>query len=178
VNTGLVNPFARRGQGQNDKPPLTLRAGDLQALVDKAWARRDRWPAFREIARLADASNPDEGDLPALLHGYVDQDGLQPYVDAAVRDPRLWTHLGLAANHVDFIDFISRYASQHPSTRATTELFFLLDKMAQASFDAMVVLLDSDPTTDLIWTRTANREAYDSHIRTRAVARCRPSEAP
>ena len=77
VNTGLVNPFGRGRRSQNDKPPLALGATDRQALIDKSWSRRDRWPAFRSIAALADASNPDDGDLPTLLKSYVAQNGLQ-----------------------------------------------------------------------------------------------------
>ncbi len=52
----------------------------------------------------------------------------------------MWAQLGLAADHVDFIDFVSEYASQHPSSKTTTELLFLVDKLAQASLDALVTL--------------------------------------
>ena len=96
-----------------------------------------------------------------MLHAYVEQNWLQPYVDTTIRDPRLWTELGLAADHVGFIGFISRYASEHPSTKATTELLFLLDKVAQASRDALATLVDTDPTEYLRWTQRANGEAYN-----------------
>jgi hypothetical protein len=61
---------------------------------------------------------------------------------------------------VEFIGFISRYAAEHPSTRATIELLFLLDKIAQASLDALVTLLDTVPEEHLDWTRSANPDAY------------------
>jgi len=132
----------------------------LQTLIDRSWSRRDRWTPFQEILRLADAHDANAGKLPALLHEYEAQNGLQPYVDASIRDPRLWTELGLAADHVEFIGFISRYAAEHPSTRATTELLFLLDKIAQASFDALVTLVDTIPGAQLEWTREANGDAF------------------
>jgi hypothetical protein len=164
---GLMNPFAARRRSNAEKPQLVLTDAARQAVLDSSWSRRDRWQAFQAIAKLADAYHPHEGALPRLLREYGVQNGLQPYVDASVRDPRLWTQLGLAADHRDFIDFISQYASRHPSTRATTELLFLLDKLVQASFDALTVMLDTDPVEDLKWTRTANRDAYRAVVRIR-----------
>jgi hypothetical protein len=160
----LVNPLGQRRGAQATKPPLTLRGRDLQQLLDKSWSRRDRWRAFQPIAEAAESHDADSGDLPTLLRSYVDQDGLQPYVDTHVRDPRLWTQLGLAADHAEFIVFISRYVSAHGATRTSTELLFLLDMLVQASFDALTVLLDSDPHEDLQWTRTANPDAYAAVI--------------
>jgi hypothetical protein len=157
---GLGNPFALP-RIEVVKPPLALRDAALQSLLDKAWSRRDRWKAFQPVMTFTSSYNADEGRLPALLREYEIQNGLQPYVDSTIRDPRLWVQLGLAADHLDFIDFISRYASRHPSTRATTELLFLLDKLAQASLDALVTLLDIDPGNDLSWTRSGARGAYD-----------------
>jgi hypothetical protein len=160
---GLVNPFGRP-RVELSKPPLARRDAALQSLIDKSWSRRDRWKAFEPIAALVNAYDPDAGRLPDLLRGYVAQDGLQPYVDTIVRDPRLWTQLGLAADHADFIDFIGRYASGHPSTKTTTELLFLADKLVQASVDALATLLGADPAEDLRWTRGANRFAYDALV--------------
>jgi hypothetical protein len=157
---GLGNPFAQP-RIEVVKPPLVLRDAAMQSLLDKSWSRRDRWKAFQPVMTLTSSYNADEGRLPALLREYEIQNGLQPYVDGTIRDPRLWIQLGLAADHVDFIDFISRYASRHPSTRATTELLFLLDKLVQASLDGLVTLLDIDPRSDLSWTRGAARGAYD-----------------
>jgi hypothetical protein len=163
----VTNPIAARRRSEAEKPPLVLTDAALQAMLDTSWSRRDRWQAFQAIAKLAVAHHPHDGALPRLLRGYGVQNGLQPYVDAGVRDPRLWTQLGLAADHRDFIDFISQYASRHPSTKATTELMFLLDKLVQASFDALTVMLDSDPVEDLKWTRTASGDAYSAVVRIR-----------
>jgi hypothetical protein len=160
--SSLQNPLARaqdpRDAARNQ--PLELSEPALQSLVDRAWTRRDRWAAFEPIGRLAETHHPDIGRLPTVLQRYTDQNALQPYADVTARDPRLWAQLGLAADHVDFIGFIRRYASAHPSTRATTELLFLLDRIAEASRDALDVLLDSDPQTRLTWTHTANAKAY------------------
>lgn len=159
------DPFApapaSSAAGAGRKPPLAMSASALQRVIDRAWSRRDRWTPFREIAALADSHDPDTGQLAALLHSYRQQDGLQPYVDPSIRDPRLWAELGLAADHVEFIAFISGFASAHPGTKATTELLFLLDELAQANMDALMTLLDTDPAATLRWTRDVNRDAYD-----------------
>lgn len=47
-----------------------------------------------------------------------------------------------------------------PATKPTTELLFLLDKLTQASLDALTTLLDTDAQQDLWWTRNTNRAAY------------------
>src|SRR6185436_3771028 len=159
----LPNPLARRPSDEH-RPPLVLGDAALQSVVDKAWSRRDRWRVFHAIAGLANAHSPDQGRLPALLGAYVSQNGLQPYIDTSIRDPRLWVELGLAADHADFIDFVSRFATQNPSTRATTELLFLLDKLAQGSLDALVTLVETDPGVDLRWTRSANADAFNAIV--------------
>jgi hypothetical protein len=167
----LENPFAAaRGAqrpGGHAAPPLVMTDAALQALVDKTWSRHGRWAAFKPIAQLVMAHSPDGGRLSDLLRDYGDQNALQPYADTSIRDPRLWAQLGLAADHVSFIAFIRRYASDHPSTRATTELLFLLDRIAEASRDALGVLLDNDPVQDLGWTRAANAKAYQLVARIR-----------
>jgi hypothetical protein len=159
----LPNPLAEEPSDAH-KPPLVLGDAALQSVIDKSWSRRDRWRVFQPVAALANAHSPDRGRLPALLGAYVAQNGLQPYIDAATRDPRLWVELGLAADHSDFIDFVSRFASRNPSTKATTELLFLLDKLAQGSLDALMTLVDTDPAEDLRWTRSANGAAYDAIV--------------
>jgi hypothetical protein len=143
-----------------DGGPLVLTDAALQAIVDQSWSRRDRWSAFERIRKLAGSHGANDGSLPRLLKKYCDENWLQPYVDAETRDPRLWVQLALAADHVNFISFIRRYAAAHPSTKATTELLFLLDKIAQASRDTLGVLLDSDPASRLAYTRQANPKAY------------------
>jgi hypothetical protein len=158
------DPFAAPPQAAatgRRAPPLTLSDTALQSLIDRSWSRRDRWTPFQEIVRIASGHDADRGKLPALLHAYQRQNGLQPYVDAGIRDPRLWAELGLAADHVEFIGFISGFASAHPGTKAATELLFLLDQLAQANLDALVTLLDTDPAASLGATRDANKDAYD-----------------
>ncbi len=150
------------------KPPLALSSAALQTAVDAAWARHSRWSAFQPIAGMTDRYDPTTGQLPALLRGYIEQNGLQIYADPrGIKDPRLWTELQLAADHVAFIGFISRYASEHPSTRGTTELLFMLDKIAQASRDALITLLDVDPDEDLPWTSQSNPDARDFIVQLR-----------
>jgi hypothetical protein len=150
------------------RSPLVIGDAALQSLIDTSWSRRQRWSAFQRVMSLANASSPDTGRLPDVLHAYVDQNWVQPYADTTSRDPRLWTELGLAADHVDFVGFVSRYASEHPSTQATTELLLLLDKIAQASHDDLMALLNTNPSEHLQTTRVANRPAYDLIVRIRA----------
>jgi hypothetical protein len=161
---GIADGFANLVPGPPpadvQKPPLVLGDSALQLIVDGAWSRRERWTPFQAITRLAESYNPQTGRMPELVRRYVDQNALQPYVDSTARDPRLWTELGIAADHADFVTFVNRYAAQHPSTKATIELLFLLDKLTQGSFDALITLLDTRPTDDLHWTLRANRNAF------------------
>jgi len=157
---GLSNPYTTRIRA-SDKPPLTLSDEAAQALVDKIWSRRDRWPGFNAVAALMKSHDPDAGSLPAVVRRYREQNLLQPYVETEIRDPRLWTMLAIAADHTDFIGFATRYVAEHPFTRTATEMLFMLDDMAQGSRDAMLTLLDINPETDLWWTNNANRDARD-----------------
>jgi hypothetical protein len=159
----LPNPLAQAPSTVH-KPPLVLGNAALQSVIDKSWSRRDRWRVFHAVAALANAHSPNQGRLPALLSAYVAQNGLQPYIDAGTRDPRLWVELGLAADHADFIDFVSGFASRNPSTKATTELLFLLDKLAQGSLDALSTLVDTDPGESLGWTHRANGAAFNAIV--------------
>jgi hypothetical protein len=164
IHKSLDTPFATADASQPtgvEKPPLALGDSALQAVVDKAWSRRDRWVAFQRIIKLTGEYSAESGQLPSVLRAYVDQNWLQPYADGSIRDPRLWSELSLAADHASFVGFIRQYVSEHPSTRAATELLFLLDKMVQASRNALATLLATNPVEQLAWTRTANRHAYD-----------------
>lgn len=98
---------------------------------------------------------------------YCEQNSLQPYADTHIRDQRLWAQLGLAADHVSFISFIRQYASAHPATKATTELLFLLDRIAEANRDALGVMLDNPPAETLLWTRAGSATAYQLIARVR-----------
>ena len=152
--------FERRPGDPRVRRPLALSETELQALVDKAWARHERWAAFEPLSKLTETFQPNAGQLPALLQRYIDQNSLQPYADGDIRDSRLWAQLGIAADHVSFIAFIRRFAAAHPRTRTTTELLFLLDKLAEANQDALSVLRGTDPQEQLAWTRQANPEAF------------------
>jgi len=132
----------------------------LQTVVDSAWSRRYRWRVFRPVRELTAKYSADAGRLPPILRRYVDQNMLQPYLDTAIPDMRLWTELGIAADHADYITFITKYASTRPSTKATTELLFLLDKLAQGSYDALTTLVGTSAAR-MEWTRATSREAYE-----------------
>lgn len=155
----LVNPFGRERRASN-LPLLALSAEQMQATIDRAWSRRERWQNFTEIAALLSAHDPHDGDAAALMRGYLEQNLLQPYFDATTRDPRFWVMLRLAADHSRLIEFAGTFAAAHPSSRTTTELLFMLDEFAQASRDAMLMLLSTSPLVDLELTRKADREAY------------------
>src|SRR5262245_8023570 len=155
----LVNPFASGAPGDSN-PPLVLSDSALQTVVDSAWSRRYRWRTFRPVRELTSKYNADTGRLPLLLRRYADETMLQPYLDTEIPDMRLWTELGIAADHADYIAFITKYATEHPSSKATTELLFLLDKLAQGSYDALATLIGMNPAR-MEWTRTTSSEAYD-----------------
>jgi hypothetical protein len=155
-----------KSDGQSGRM-LQLSDRALQQIVDRSWARRERWRAFQAIKKLVE-THTSGGSLPRVLREYRAQNALQPYTDQDARDPRLWTQLALAADHVEFIAFIRRYVSSHPSTEASSELLFLLDTIVQANRDALRVLLDSDPATDLQLTARSNHQAYSLIVELRA----------
>jgi hypothetical protein len=163
------SPFAGPAPG-DPNPPLVLTDSAQQTVVDSAWSRRYRWRVFRPVRELTTKYNADVGGLPQLLRRYVDQNMLQPYLDTPIPDMRMWTELGIAADHADYIAFITRYASMHPSTKATTELLFLLDKLAQGSYDALMTLVGMNPAR-MEWTRSTSEEAYDLFATTRRYYR-------
>lgn len=156
----LVNPFAR-GARRAPKQPLAMSDTAFQQVIDRSWSRRERWKAFSEIAALIGAHDANDGRVPALMRAYLDQNILQPFCDDDMRDPRFWAMLDNAADHADFIDFVRSFAREHPSSRTTTELLFLLDELAQGSRDALLMLLDTKPNVDLSHTARANREGYN-----------------
>jgi hypothetical protein len=156
----LANPFAPRQRSASTNPPLTLGDVELQQVVDRAWSRRDRWRTFSGIAALVTAHDADEGRLPELLRAYLDQNVLQPFCDTSTKDPRFWAMLENMADHADFIDFVRSFAREHPSSKTTTELLFLLDELSQGSRDALIMLMSTDPAQELQHTFFANRDGY------------------
>ncbi len=145
-------------------PPLVLSDADLWHLVDDAWSRRERWRNFVTIATLVAEHDPDAGRAPELLRTHLDQNLLQPYYDTTTRDPRFWVMLNLAADHAPIIRFVGRFVRAHPSSRSSTELLFLLDEFAQASRDALLMLMATEPERDLGLTRAADPAAYELAI--------------
>ena len=75
--------------------------------------------------------------------------------------------LDCVADHVEFIDWVRSFARQHPSSRTTTELLFLLDELAQGSRDTLLMLLATSPESDLEETRRVDRRAYDFAVSVR-----------
>ena len=155
----FVNPF--RGERRSLKyPPLVLSDTERRRLVDRAWSRRTRWQSFSEIAGLLRKHDPHSGDAAALVRSHLDANLLQPYFDSTTRDPRFWVMLGLAADHTSLIGFVGEFVREHPSSRTTTELLFMLDEFTQASRDAMLMLLSSDPWATLQVTRGVDEDAF------------------
>jgi hypothetical protein len=136
-------PLGGRGRQRGSAKPLVMSAAARDALIDRAWSRRERWKSLQPIADLTARYDGHEGDLPAVVRGHVERNLLQPYVESLPADPRFWVVLGLASDHVEVIEFVGRYARQHPSSRTTTELLFLLDELAQASSSAWDILMDT-----------------------------------
>jgi hypothetical protein len=158
-------------EGGPDDRPLELSSRAFDALIDKTWSRRERWTAFQPILALAPKYSASAGAMPLVVQRYTDLNALQPYQDMAIRDPRMWAQLGIVADHVKFIGFIRQYVAEHPGTRTSTALLFLLDRLAEASEDGLEVLLDSNPETDLRWTRESNRDAYRLALQLRVYYR-------
>jgi hypothetical protein len=167
----LANPYGARRDVE--LPPLAIAASAIQRLVDRTWSSRDRWNSFAPIRHLIETSDGSSGDLPRLLKTYFDQNILQPYYDTSVPDPRVWVMLGLAADHVDFIDFVLRLLREQGVTRASIELLLLLDKLVQGNRDALLALLSLDPAADGALTRNANPKAYELLVELRHAYRAR-----
>ena len=142
------------------QPPLKLTDDQLRHLLDRSWSRRRRWSAFKPIADAASHYHPERGDLPLLLRGYADQNSLQPFaVSSWSPEAKVWALLSIAADHADFVEFISQYIARFPSSRSAAELLFLLDKVVQANLEALIALMKIDPLVDLAWTAAVNPQA-------------------
>ena len=163
----LRNPLATGARGST-RPPLRLNDRALQALVDSAWSRRERWRPFAPIAALIEAHDADQGRAADLVQGYSDQNLLQPYYDSATRDARFWAMLGLAADHIAFIELVGRFTKENPASRVSTELLFLLDELVQGSRDTLLMLMSTDPQAALRLTASEQPEAYELALSLRA----------
>jgi hypothetical protein len=168
----LVNPFL--GSANADRAvraPLSANAEARQALVDRSWSRHERWHAFHALAPVIEQYSGNDGDLPRVLQMYFEQNGLQPFVDAGTPDQRVWAQLAIAADHIDFIGFISQYLSSRQASKTTTGLLFVLDTVIQSNLDVILTLLALDPSQDLTLTRRTNQAAFDLIVQVQQ--RCR-----
>jgi hypothetical protein len=177
----LRNPLGVGRARQNSAtPPLRLTDRAREALVDRAWSRRDRWKSLAPIVDLTRRYDGDRGALPLVVRGHVERNLLQLYVEGAAPDPRFWVMLGLAADHADVVEFVGQYAREHPSSRTTIELLFLLDELAEASRGAFGLLMDTNIEA-LTHTRSSSpqdaqlawqlQRGYESWARTRELDR-------
>ena len=139
--------------------PLSLTAPVLQQIVDESWSRRERWRRFQQIRALLLGHDAHEGDAPALLRAYLDQNLLQPYCHGRTRDGQFWALLENATEHAEFLEFIRAYARTRSSSRTTTELFFLMDELAQGSQEVADAVLGTSISHDLAYTATISPSA-------------------
>ncbi|MGH9217837.1 MAG: hypothetical protein ACRD1W_00960, partial [Vicinamibacterales bacterium] len=139
--------------------PLDLDPALLQQIVDESWSRRDRWQRFQQMRALLVGHDAHGGDAPALIREYLDQNLLQPYCHGKSKDGQFWALLENATDHVDFLEFIRSYARTRSSSRTTTELFFLMDELAQGSREVAEVVLATSVSHDLAYSATISPNA-------------------
>lgn len=139
--------------------PLSLDGPLLQRLVDESWTRRDRWQRFQQIRALLIGHDAHAGDAPALVRAYLDQNLLQPYCHGRTKDGQFWALLENAADHADFLEFIRSFVRTRSSSRTTTELFFLMDELAQGSQEVAETVLGTSISHDLAYTATISPNA-------------------
>ena len=125
-------------------PVLILSPLEMQTVLDESWSRRDRWDSFQQILNLVLRFDPQQGDLPTLLRRYVSDNLLQPFTASRSPEPNVWGLLSVAADHFEFVQFIRTFVDRVPSSKATTELLFLLDKLVQANLQAALSLFTLD----------------------------------
>ena len=128
------------------------------------------------LADLISTHHPDEGRLPDVLKMHLEQNLLQPYEIWRAPDPRLWVMLEIASDNAGIVDFARTYVDEHPFTRTSTELIFLLEELAQGKLNALRLLLTSDPPADLGWTRTTDPDAFELLVSMRDYYRQRAFE--
>lgn len=139
--------------------PLAIDQSLLQQIVDESWSRRDRWQRFQQIRALLIGHDAHGGDAPTLLRAYLDQNLLQPYCHGKSKDGQFWALLENATDHVQFLEFIRSYARTRSSSRTTTELFFLMDELAQGNREVAEVVLGTNISHDLAYSATISPNA-------------------
>jgi hypothetical protein len=137
-------------------PPLMLSPPEMQTVIDASWSRRDRWDAFQQIVDLVGRYDPQHGDLSTLLRRYVTDNLLQPFNASRSAEPKIWGLLSVAADHFEFVQFIRAFAKRVPSSKVTTELLFLLDKLVQANLQAALSVFALDTSDGMEWTTRAS----------------------
>jgi hypothetical protein len=137
-------------------PALTLSPLEMQTVIDARWSRRDRWDSFEQIVDLVWRFDPQQGDLPALLRRYITDNLLQPFHASRSPEPKVWGLLSVAADHFEFVQFIRTFVERVPSSKVTTELLFLLDKLVQANLQAALSVFRLDTSDGVAWTRRAS----------------------
>lgn len=142
------------------RPALVMSPTAIQRLVDRAWTRRERWSRFATFVNLANAYQPDDGRLPAVIRAYVAQNMLQPYQEMSLPDPSRWAMIVIAADEQDYLDFVGGYVRDHPGTRGATEMLFLVDALMEGSSNTLGILLRTRPRRDLQWTYQENPDAF------------------
>jgi hypothetical protein len=134
-------------------PTLILSPLEMQTVLDASWSRRDRWDWFQQILDLVWRFDPQQGDLPPLLRRYVSDNLLQPFNASRSPEPKVWGLLSVAADHFEFLQFIRTFMERVPSSKVTTELLFLLDKLVQANLQAALSLFTLDTSHGIEWTK-------------------------
>ena len=168
----LANPFSGSADAARTvHAPLSADAQARQGLVDRSWSRHERWRAFQALAPLIGQYSGSDGDLPRVLQMYFEQNGLQPFVDAGTPDQRVWAQLAIAADHIDFIGFVSQYMAARQASKTTTGLLFVLDTVIQSNLDVILTVLALDPGQDLTLTKRTNQAAFDLIVQVQQ--RCR-----
>lgn len=117
--SGFIHAASGDAGHHSGRPRRPASDSALQTVVDSAWSRRYRWRTFRPVRELTAKYNADKGRLPLLLRRYADETMLQPYLDTKIPDMRLWTELGIAADHADYIAFIL-FTNISSDTRSTS----------------------------------------------------------
>jgi hypothetical protein len=153
---GSVGAFVKGSRLAAQSPVLTLSAPEMQALLDASWSRRQRWDSFQQILDLLQRFDPQHGDLPTLLRRYVNENLLQPFNASENPEPKIWGLLSVAADHFDFLQFITTFVERVPSSKVTTELLFLLDKLVQANLHAALTLFKLDTVRGIEWTASVS----------------------
>jgi hypothetical protein len=158
---GIAGEFMMGAELAAQSPVLTLSVSEMQAVLDASWSRRQRWDSFQQILDLVQRFDPQQGDLPVLLRRYANDNLLQPFNASHNPEPRVWGLLSVAADHFDFVQFITTFVQRVPSSKVTTELLFLLDKLIQANLQAALTLFRLDTVHGIEWTKSVSLKGVE-----------------